>query len=180
MRSTWFFLVVLHFVLLVPMKAQQDSTLTPATKNAIYGNARKASILSAVLPGAGQVYNKKYWKVPIIYAGLGTTTYFFIQNLNEYNYYRTNLRAIHDNDEATVNETPYDSDDLVSLKQSSRNRRDISGAIFVGIYLLNIIDANVDAHLATFDVSDNLSIRVQPLIYQPDIRTGFRIQLCFK
>src|SRR5207342_636009 len=131
----------------------------------IYSRAHKATIFSAVLPGAGQVYNKKYWKVPIIYAALGGMGYLFYINNYDYNYYRTNLAAKYDNDSSTNNETPYSTDQLIELKKSYKKNRDL--AIIGGslVYLINIIDANVDAHLATFDVSDDLSMKLSPCTF---------------
>ncbi len=172
--------LLLFLIQLVPLLAQQDSTISEDKKKAIYSRARKATILSAVLPGAGQVYNKKAWKVPIIYAGLGASAYFFTQNYNNYTYYRKNLIALNDEDASTVNTTPYSSTDLQNLKRDSRNRRDISAVAFVGVYLLNLIDANVDAHLSTFDVSDNLSLRVVPAFPSGQLLAGMTLTLHFK
>jgi len=153
----------------------QDTTaLTKNQRKKVYSAPRRATLLSAVLPGLGQVYNKKYWKIPIIYAGLGSLGYMFAVNNKEYNYYRKNLIAENDNDPTTLNATRYRSEDLKILKVQYRKFRDFA-AIGIGlIYLFNIIDANVDAHLKTFDVSDDLSVRIDPWqnIYQS--KYGFR------
>ena len=174
------FLLLLFLIKLGTLCAQQDSTLSDDKKKAIYSRARKATVLSAVLPGAGQVYNKKAWKVPIVYAGLGASAFFFVQNYNNYSYYRKNLIALNDNDASTVNTTPYSSGDLQNLKRDSRNRRDISAVAFLGVYLLNLIDANVDAHLSTFDVSDNLSMRIMPAFPDGQLIAGMRLTIHFK
>jgi hypothetical protein len=140
-----------------------DSTQNDKKNNkAIYASARKASIMSAILPGLGQVYNKKYWKVPVIYAGMAAFGYIFQVNNEQYRYYRRNLIAENDDNPETLNQTRYSSEQLKTQKDHYQKSRDL-GIIGVGaIYLLNIIDANVDAHLKTFDVSDDLSIRLAP------------------
>jgi len=118
--------------------------------------------MSAILPGLGQAYNKKYWKVPVIYAGLGGFAYLFAVNNDQYWYYKTNLIAENDRDPSTVNNSRYTSEQLQSQKQYYQRIRDF-GIIGMGVvYLLNIIDANVDAHLKTFDVSDDLGIQLSP------------------
>ena len=154
-----------------------------AVNKAIYSNARKATIMSAVLPGLGQIYNKKYWKAPIIYAALGGIAYWGINNHNQYKYYSKNLSALHDDDASTLNETPYTSDQLITQKRYYKKFRDM--AIMTGglVYLVNIIDANVDAHLKTFDVSDDLSLQVKPytnFCYNSALQTGLTLKLNFK
>lgn len=154
-----------------------------AVNKAIYSNARKATIMSAVLPGLGQIYNKKYWKTPIIYAALGGIAYWGINNHNQYKYYSKNLSALYDNDANTLNETPYTSDQLITQKRYYKKFRDM--AIMVGglVYLVNIIDANVDAHLKTFDVSDDLSLQIKPytnLSYNSTLQTGLTLKVNFK
>jgi len=174
------------------IKAQADSTQLQsadsaakekAKRKAMYSGPRKASILSAILPGAGQVYNKKYWKLPIIYAGLGGFGYLFYTNNSEYNNYRQAVRAAYDDDPATTYDTRYSPDDLQALKLYYRKYRDIAIFGLGAIYLLNIVDANVDAHLKTFDVSDNLSMRVSPWYSPGTSRTqalGVSVKLNFR
>lgn len=159
----------LGFVFSLPLTAQlnnQDSTrLTKEEKKKIYSSPRKASIMSAIVPGLGQAYNRKYWKVPVIYAGLGVSSYFFYTNNGWYNDYRRALRAaaaIGGPGNAVVDGVLYTTEDLKTQKVFYRKRRDFAGMAIGIIYLLNIIDANVDAHLKTFDVSDDLSLRLMP------------------
>lgn len=154
-----------------------------AVRKAIYGDARKATIMSAVFPGLGQIYNRKYWKAPVIYAALGGLGYWGVTNHVKYKYYSTNLKYIHDNDESTVNETPYNSSQLVDQKRYYQKYRDI--AIMVGalVYLVNVIDANVDAHLKTFDVSDDLSLQLNPysnLDHNNKLQAGLSLKIKFK
>ncbi len=154
-----------------------------AVRHAIYGNARKATIMSAVIPGLGQAYNRKFWKVPVIYAALGGLGYWGVTNQIKYKYYSNNLKYIYDDDESTINETQYDANQLITEKNLYRKRRDISIMVGALVYLVNIIDANVDAHLKTFDVSDDLSLQFKPYTgfdYNNKLLTGISIKLKFR
>jgi hypothetical protein len=140
---------------------------------------RKALILSAIAPGAGQIYNKKYWKAPIIWVGLGVVTYFYLDNVthyrryfnayeNAYNYSVANpdsaFRPVYLVDHGLVQRFS----SINQLNQGAntyRRYRDLSIIIGAAIYVLNLVDANVDAHLREFDISDELSLRVRPLFY---------------
>ena len=152
-------------------------------KKSIYGSARKATIMSACLPGLGQAYNKKYWKIPVVYAILGGVGYWAVSSHNNYKYYSNNLRALYDDYAATVNTSGFSSDNLISEKRRFKKNRDLAILIGVLAYGLNIIDANVDAHLKTFDISDDLSMQFKPygnLDYQNNLQTGLTIKLNFK
>lgn len=141
---------------------------------------KKAALMSACLPGLGQAYNKKYWKIPIIYAGFGGLGYSFGFNHSYFKKYRNSLRGRLDNDPNTIDFYPqYSDDDLVTLKQYYQRWRDLSLIGMAALYTLNIIDASVDAHLFYFNVSDDLSLRASPFMIptaQGPI-TGFGIQL---
>ena len=189
-------IIILTFLCFVKNAAAQNDTLVlgkdttkhnKEQKKAIYSSARKASIMSAVLPGLGQAYNKKYWKIPIIYAGIGGFGYMFLTNNKQYNLYRTNVRAYYDEDSTTLPTiTNYTGDQLQTQKLYYRKFRDFAIIGFSIVYLINIIDANVDAHLKTFDVSDDLSINIDP--WQNTYKTasgyktatGLSIKLNFK
>ncbi len=125
---------------------------------------KKATILSAVLPGAGQVYNKKYWKVPVLYAGFATLGYFIKYNNDEYEVFKDAFVARVDGDESTVDDYVgiYSDQDLQRLKDFYRRNRDLSIVGISLLYVLNIVDASVDAHLFYFEVSDDISMRWQP------------------
>lgn len=155
-------LAILVFSKVSYAQLQDTAKLTPQTKKKIYSKPRRAALLSTVLPGLGQAYNKRYWKIPIVYGGLGAMAYFLINNQSEYTYYRTNLIAVNDNNPSTINETVYSSDQLLTLKTTFRRRRDLFGFGLGLVYVINIIDANIDAHLKTFDISDNLSLKISP------------------
>lgn len=154
-----------------------------ATKKAIYSRARKATIMSAVFPGLGQIYNHKYWKAPVIYAALGGIAYWGINNHVQYKYYSDNLKAIYDENPDTNNETLYSANQLIDQKRYYKKYRDMAVMLGALVYAINIIDANVDAHLKTFDVSDDLSLKVKPyynLNYNSTLQTGLTLKLSFK
>jgi len=151
----------------------------------------KAAFYSAVLPGLGQAYNKKYWKIPIVYAALGTGIYFYIDNTNEYNRYRDAFKsrlAGFNTDEFWGTDidgnplaTPSISEDgLIRAQQTLRRNREISLLVTLGIYVLNIIDANVDAHLLQYNVDENLSLKPHFKLNELDALTNLGLTLDFK
>ena len=119
----------------------------------------KAAFYSAVLPGLGQAYNKKYWKIPLVYAAIGTGVYFYVDNNKQYNRvrdaYKRRLSGFED-DEFQGRLT---NDGLREAQKSFRRNKELSLLVTVGLYALNIIDANVDAHLLQYNVDDNLSFK---------------------
>ena len=126
-------------------------------------SAHKASILSAVIPGGGQVYNKKYWKVPIIYASLTTSIYFIYDNQIKLAKYQDAYisRSNGGTDEYI---DVYNDSQLLTIVDYYERNRDVSYIITAAIYLLNIVDASVDAHLFDFDISEDLSLETSPQI----------------
>ena len=127
---------------------------------------KKAAISSAILPGLGQAYNKKYWKIPIIYAGLGFCTYSVINQNQNYNSYRQEYITRIKEGVSFVNPeySNYSLSDLTILQDYHRRTRDLFIIGTAAVYVLNIIDASVDAHLFTFDVSEDLSLDLRPEI----------------
>ena len=123
----------------------------------------KAAFYSAVLPGLGQLYNKKWWKVPIVWAAIGTGVYFYVDNNNELNRYRTafKLRRAGLQDEFTLDDGSVllSEDGLVRAQEVLKKNRDLSLFITIGLYALNILEANVDAHLPDKALDTNLSFR---------------------
>ncbi|MFD1615058.1 DUF5683 domain-containing protein [Gelatiniphilus marinus] len=150
----------------------------------------KAAFYSAILPGLGQAYNKKYWKIPIVYAALGTGIYFYINNNNEYNRYRDAYKsrlAGFTNDEFYLDAngveltTPRVTDDgLRRAQKLFRRNKEISLLVTVGIYALNIIDANVDAHLLQYNIDKNLSLAPHYKINERDASSNLGLTLNFK
>jgi len=121
----------------------------------------KAAMYSALVPGLGQIYNERYWKLPIIYGAAGVLIYAFDFNNDRYNKYK-NAYADMDAEKITSFEGYTNKDVLLRLKDNYRRNRDLNVIVMAGIYLLNVVDATVDAHLFDYDISDDLSLNVQP------------------
>lgn len=122
----------------------------------------KAAFYSAVLPGLGQAYNGSYWKIPIAYAGLGTGIYFYLENDKQYDKYRDAYkdRLAGRPDEFTVDGVErITTDGLIRAQEFYQKNKEISLLVTAGIYVLNIIDANVEAHLRQFNVDEDLTVR---------------------
>lgn len=121
----------------------------------------KASFYSAIFPGAGQIYNKKYWKAPIVWGGLATSIYFYLDNNSEYKRYRTafKLRKAGLQDEFTLDngQELISESGLQNAQRVLRTNRDLSLLSTVLIYVLQIVEASVNAHLLQFNTSDDLS-----------------------
>jgi hypothetical protein len=145
---------------------RKDTTKSDTLPRKKMSTPKKAALMSACLPGLGQIYNGKWWKTPIIYAGFGGLAYGFGWNEKYFKVYRNALRYRYDNDPNTVDTlTRYSDDDLVVQKNYYEHYRDLCVIGMAALYTLQIIDATVDAHLKTFDVSDNLSLQVSPALY---------------
>jgi hypothetical protein len=149
-------------------------------------SAHKATIYSLVLPGLGQAYNKKYWKIPVIYAGFGAFAYSFIINKNEMDAFTEAYRYVTNNDSfPTDNEyvTRYpDPDDLLQGREFYRRRVELTVIFSAAWYFLNVIDAAVDAHFFDYNISDDLSLRLDPVFLMPTGRqdrfaNGLRLTL---
>jgi hypothetical protein len=159
---------------------QKEKKDTATKKNY---SPKKAAMLSAIFPGLGQIYNKKYWKLPIVYTALGISGGIFFYNLNNYRdtrfaYKAKYKAALPPYDPANPQPGPYrDSTDYLKIDEKllplsleslrfyrNQYRRDIdySAIFFILIWGLNVVDATVDAHLKSFDVSPDLSLQVKP------------------
>ena len=127
---------------------------------------KKATYL-ALIPGAGQAYNHKYWKMPIVYAGFGTTIYFAITNGSDYRLYRdaydykTGINT-HVSQEAINESVKYTEDNLITLRDYYRGNMELSWILTAAWYIIQIIDANVDAHFFYYDVGDDLTLQIEP------------------
>lgn len=155
----------------------------------------KAAFYSAVLPGLGQAYNKRYWKVPLVWGAIGTGVAVYIYNDNLYDRFRTAFkrrRAGFTDDEffdlnKTDDFTPTNPDLSEQALQDAQERyqrdRDLSLLITIALYALNIIDANVDAHLKQYNVDEDLSMKIQPYLdYHPitsDPNYGLAVSIRF-
>jgi len=135
----------------------------------------KAAFYSAVLPGLGQIYNKSYWKVPIVYAVIGTGVYTYTYNDDLYDRFRTAFKRRQagftddefydiNGDNAEGASPDLDLDDLERQQENYQRDRDLALVITIAMYALNIIDANVDAHLKQFNIDEDLSMDVKPYL----------------
>jgi len=120
----------------------------------------KAAFYSAVLPGLGQAYNKKYWKIPLAYAAIGIPVYFFITNDQEYDRfrdaYKNRLAGI---DDSETEFAGISNDGLIRAQRTLRRNKELSLLLALLGYALNIIDANVDAHLLQYNIDENLALK---------------------
>lgn len=147
-------------------------------------SARKAAIYSAILPGLGQAYNKKYWKIGIIVAGTGALIYSLNFSQGLYKNYKSELIKRQQNlGDLNPELNLYSDANLNELQSYYRRNRDLSIIGMFLLYALNIVDANVDGHLFDFDVSEDLSLKISPSpfnIYAGNTRgSGFSISLNF-
>jgi len=136
----------------------------------------RAAFYSGVLPGLGQAYNKRYWKIPIVLGAIGTGTYMYLRNDDFYDRfrdaYKRRLAGFTDDEFWDLNKTdgfipanPDLSDDALQDAQERYQRdRDLALLITIALYALNIIDANVDAHLKQYNVNEDLSLKMQPYL----------------
>ncbi|QXP79597.1 hypothetical protein H0I32_02850 [Winogradskyella sp. HaHa_3_26] len=118
----------------------------------------KAAFYSAILPGLGQAYNKKYWKIPIVWGAIGTSIYFYSRNDKQYDRYRDaykrRLAGFKDDEFYDL----ISDDGLIRAQEQFRKNKELSLLVTLGFYALNILDANIDAHLLQFNVDENLSL----------------------
>lgn len=123
----------------------------------------KAAFYSAVLPGLGQVYNKRYWKVPIVWGAIGAGIYGYTFYDNSYNELRTAFKRRKAGfliDNPNIAETVTDAQ-LERLQNDRQNDRDLTLLVTILLYALNVVDANVDAHLKQFNIDDDLSFDME-------------------
>jgi hypothetical protein len=172
---------ILHLLVFGSFVFAQDS-IPDSTK---VHSVRKAILFSAVIPGTGQIYNhiampkgqkKAFWKVPLIYAGLSASSYFLAQQNSVRKEYKQEYQS-RLNGNSPILFTQYDNAGLLTLYTTARNQRDllILGVGFV--YLLNIVDAGIEAHFVDFDVSENISVHFNPTYSQ---NSGFGMAATFK
>ena len=188
-----FFVTICLILLGYTLCAQQDSVITPAVEKMKVADTVKASkhsptvaMLLSIIPGGGQIYNKKYWKLPIVYGLIGTSGYFIYYTGHRMVMYRNEYINRHtEGNEALLNPdlAQYPDENLINLKNTYRRYMEISIGITAILYALNIVDAMVDAHFYDFDISDDLSLRVSPELIAPNMafsRPAYGITLNFK
>ena len=145
----------------------------------------KAAFYSAVLPGLGQAYNKKYWKIPIVYGAIGTGLYFYLDNNKLYkqyrNAYKRRLAGFTDDEFYGPGDTPFLSDEaLIRAQRTLKRNKELSMLVTVGLYVLNIIEANVDAHLLQYNLDENLALKPFIDFNNPNYTTQIGLSLNIK
>lgn len=164
MRIALAFILALFFVS-TNLTAQSD-TMRIIDENS--HSPAKATLLSLAVPGLGQAYNKKYWKMPLVYAAIGTSLYFALDQQSKFVDFKDALAKRLDDDPNTI-DTKYmenfSDENLRSLIDFHRKNRDLLVVTTAIAYALNVLDAAVDAHLYNFDVSDDISG-----VFQPDVQ----------
>ncbi|WP_394774069.1 DUF5683 domain-containing protein [Flavobacterium sp.] len=176
------FILLFLFFGLTSTFAQQNkkSVLNDALKSETIDPLRpaKAAFYSAIFPGLGQIYNKKYWKLPLVYGAIGASAYFYIDSQKNYNIYRdeykNRLAGNTGNSEYLAN---LSESQLVSAQKQFQRNRDLSALFIVGFYVLNIIDANIDAALSQFNVSENLAFKPTMNFRNENLKSDFGFAL---
>lgn len=187
------FPVLIFFLVAGLMYAQEDSLIITPANNIVVEEPvidepydalapARAAFYSAVLPGLGQAHNGKYWKIPIAYAGLGVGVYFYLNNDKEYERYRSIYKrrlAGYTDDEFTTPQgvQRVTNDGLIRAQRFYQRNKELSLLVIAGIYALNVIDANVDAHLQQFNVSEDLTLKPAFNFNEYTGRTGYGLSL---
>jgi len=191
-------LYILLFLLATPTFAQNTDSLAVKEEKILVINdtlaskepydplaPARAAFYSAVIPGLGQAYNKKYWKIPLVYAGMGAGVYFYLKNDKEYdrfrNAYKRRLAGFTDDEFYGTGTTALVSDDrLIDAQKNAKKNKDVSIIVAVAFYLLNIVDANVDAHLRQYNVSEDLSLQPNFDFNQIQAQPNYGLSLTYR
>ena len=167
--------------------AATDSLMPTIPQKTFIPNPTTATWLALVIPGGGQIYNRKFWKLPIIYGGFAGCAYALTWNNNMYKDYSDAYKdAVNEDwDSSSIQDllpsgylsrvsTTQLTETLRTRKNRYRRYRDMSIFAFIGVYLLSVIDAYVDAELSNFDISPDLSMSIEPTVMQPQtaVKTG--------
>ncbi|MBT3242336.1 MAG: hypothetical protein HN352_04240 [Bacteroidetes bacterium] len=165
------------------LRAKADSSKLFQLLRSTEHSPSKSALYSALIPGWGQAYNRKYWKIPIVYAGLATVGYFIYDNHHNYVVCRDDYIRLYEDPEAEV----FNKDDIHTTSQllpkidEYRKNRDMSVIIMLAVWGLNVVDANVDGHFFNYDVSDDLSLILSPIQgYLPGKESYLGINLVFE
>ncbi len=168
MKQCFFILFIFSFLITV---GQNDMTIAadtiqPDLNINNYHSPGKAALYS-LIPGGGQIYNERYWKVPIIYGGLILAGGWVVKNNDLFIDYKEEAINRFNND-TTINFPELSDDEVLFNKDFYERKRNLNILLFVGIYVLNIVDASVDAYFFEYDISPDLSLRAEPFIRPPD------------
>lgn len=159
-------LILILFLSFYASSSAQDSDTT-LIQDTLRHSPKKASIMSLAVPGLGQAYNKKYWKVPLVYALIGTPLYFALDQRKKFEDFKSAYVKRVDDDASTIDvqyQDIYTDQNLLDLIDFHRANRDLLFVLTGVAYALNVVDAAVDAHLYYFDVSDDLSAELKPTV----------------
>jgi len=156
------------------IKSTADSTpLISAKRKPFQPNPKKAGLYSALLPGLGQLYNRQYWKVPVVYVGIGAAGYFFVKNLNNYQSYRKAYISRINNPNYTDKYTGiYTPEQLQQLQNDYNKYLDLTVLLSAVGYTLQVLDAITSAHLKNFDISRDISMRLSPVATPQGVGLG--------
>jgi Family of unknown function (DUF5683) len=200
------FLVIISFISFAVNSIAQDSIPEKKDKWAAYEHKPKRAVLWSLLPGAGQIYNeigyrrvrqkkhRAWWKVPIIYGGLGVCAYYFWENYSQGKLLKEEIQFRREYGDSTnlhpslieystefelINGyTDFNQNEFQGFDLRAK-RRDIFIAATIGVYAFNLIEAYVDGHFVSFDVSDDLSMRFMPVMFDR-YSPGMSLQFNFK
>ena len=165
MKAKLFFAFLFIFLSVICTAQNVEASDTVLVSPPTNHSPKKATIFSAVVPGLGQAYNKKYWKIPLVYAAIGVPLYFAMDQASLFNEYKDAYLSRVDDDPTTIDNKysgVYTDDNLLSLIDYHRKNRDLLYVLTGVAYILNVVDAAVDAHLYYFDISDDLSATLKP------------------
>lgn len=161
------------------------SPITSLLKTEPFITPKKKAMFSAIFPGMGQIYNKQYWKLPIVYGGLGVAGYYLVKNTNDYNKYRKIYAGrLSGREEFFEMESQYNLEQIKIKQDEAREYRDLTVLFTVIGYGLQIVDALVFAHLKDFDISEDIAMQIRPTItpnlinvYRPSVGVGMVFKL---
>jgi hypothetical protein len=157
--------LVICFISMIPTRAFPQEMPLKTVKEPIKHSPTRAAVFSAVIPGLGQAYNKKYWKIPIIYAGFAVFGYFIITNNKEFQTFK-DAYIYTANGDSSYTDNPYvgkyNQSQLKDGMDYYERNRDLSIILGCLWYTLNILEAYVDAHFFTYDISDDISMHISP------------------
>lgn len=153
---------------------KKEPAVKDSARLAIEAMPRRAALNSAILPGLGQITNKRWWKVPLVYGGFVGIGLVFEFNNRYYKIFLKEAQFRQDNPGKTQNPlyAPYTTEGIIQIKDYYRRNRDLSVLAGLGFYAINIIDAYVDAKFFRFDISDDLSVKVSPSVSQSPIHAS--------
>jgi hypothetical protein len=182
------FIIAISFILISSLfYAQTDESII--TDTVVQNHVKNALLLSTFIPGSGQVYNSihsergnrnAYWKVPLIYAGIGVTGYFLLNNQRTVSSLKREYLAREaGTDDLNTEWQPYDDSGVLTLYQQASNKRDLSILVFGLVYLFQLADAGVEAHFLNFDISEDLSVHVKPVLFNQH-KMGMQLSFNFR